>query len=162
MINMREQFPEVYNCSIVLYNRYENKTAGEEQYFGTRFDNIRVAVSQAANIQAAGLETANACTVTIPKADLPKPYKPAEEWNDLSAEQMEEYFTVSTTEQNFFIVAKKEDSGIDIDLPTGIIHEDTKWRLGWYNYCKEMYGYVYEVKTLDEPVLIPSFVIGGR
>lgn len=162
MINMAKYFPQVYNCSIVLYNRCENETAGEEQYFGTRFDNIRVAISRAADIQAGGLETANTCTVMIPKADLPKPYLPFKLWDRLTAEDRVGSFTISTIEKDFFVIAKKADSGIDIDLPVGIIHEDSKWSGGWYQYCKGKYEHVYLVKTLDEPVLMPSFAIGGR
>ena len=38
-----------YSESVVVYNRYINVLMETETYFGTRFDNVRVELTQGAN-----------------------------------------------------------------------------------------------------------------
>ena len=40
-----------YVDSVIVYNRYVNGLMETEQYFGTRFDNVRVELTQGANRQ---------------------------------------------------------------------------------------------------------------
>ena len=95
-----------------------------ETYFGTRFDNVRVELTQGANQKASGMENASVCVVKIPNANLPKPYKAPEVWNDLTTEEMLENFTLDTEGKNFFVIVKKSELGIDIDVPVGLIDQD--------------------------------------
>jgi len=74
-----------YVDSVVVYNRYLNMIAGEKElYFGTRFDGVRVELTQGANIKASGMENASVCVVKIPNANLPKPYKSPPVWVKLT------------------------------------------------------------------------------
>ena len=85
-----------YVDSVVVYNRYINGLMETETYFGTRFDNVRVELTQGANQKASGMENASVCVVKIPNVNLPKPYKAPEVWNDLTTEDMLESFTLDT------------------------------------------------------------------
>ena len=138
-----------YVDSVVVYNRYINGLMETETYFGTRFDNVRVELTQGANQKASGMENASVCVVKIPNVKLPKPYKAPEVWNDLTTEDMLESFTLDTEGKNFFVIVKKSELGIDIDVPVGLIDQDeTKYPGG--------------VDTVDVYTLIPRFEIGGR
>ena len=44
-----------YIDSVIVYNRYVRKTDEAEQYFGTRFDKVRVELTECANIAKSGL-----------------------------------------------------------------------------------------------------------
>lgn len=153
-----------YVDSVVVYNRYLNHTMGEvEYYFGTRFDNVRVELTQGANQRASGLENASICTVKIPNnGNLPKPYKAPEAWNDLTTEEMTKNFTLDTTAENFFIVVKKAELGIDIDTPQGLVESDTYMPNGFFEWIKNKYGYVFGIDTVDVYNVIPRFEIGGK
>lgn len=151
-----------YVDSIILYNRYVNGTLEIETYFGTRFDNVRVELTQGANIKASGMENADACVVKIPNdGNLPKPYMPPEVWNDQTTEVMEKNFTIDTANNNFFVIVKKQELGIDLDLPIDSIESDS-YRGGYFQYVKEKYSHAYVVDTLNVYGLIPRFEIGGQ
>ncbi len=151
-----------YDDSIILYNLYINETLEAETYFGTRFDNVRIELTQGANIRQSGLENADACVVKIPNdSSLPKPYMPPEIWNDQTTEIMEQNFTIDTANSNFFVIAKKKELGIDLDLPVGAIESDS-YRGGYFQYIKEKYGHAYLIDTQNVYTLIPRFEIGGK
>ncbi len=151
-----------YDDSIILYNRYVNGTLEIETYFGTRFDNVRIELTQGANIRQSGLENADACVVKIPNdSNLPKPYMSPEVWNDQTTEVMEQNFTIDTANSNFFVIVKKKELGIDLDLPVGAIESD-KYRGGYFQYIKEKHGHAYVADTLNVYTLIPRFEIGGK
>ena len=151
-----------YVDSIILYNRYVNGVLETETYFGTRFDNVRVELTQGANILQSGLESADSCLVKIPNnATLPKPYMPPEVWNDQTTEVMEQNFTIDTANRNFFVIVKKPEFGIDLELPVGVIESDV-YRGGYFQYTKERYGHAYMADTLNVYSLIPRFEIGGK
>ena len=152
-----------YVDSVVIYNRYVNGLMETEQYFGTRFDNVRIELTQGANQKASGMENASVCVVKIPNTNLPKPYKAPEVWNDLTTEEMLENFTLDTEGKNFFVIVNKAELGIDIDVPVGLIDQDeSKYSGGFFEYIKTKFGYAFSVDTVDVYTLIPRFEIGGR
>lgn len=122
-----------YVDSVVVYNRYVNGLMETEQYFGTRFDNVRVELTQGANQKESGMENASVCVVKIPNVNLPKPYKAPEVWNDLTTEEMLENFTLDTQGKNFFVIVQKAELGIDIVVPVGLIDQgETKYPGGFF------------------------------
>lgn len=147
-----------YKDSVVVYNRYAK---GSEQYFGTRFDNVRVELTQGADQKVSGMENASACVVKIPNTDLPKPYIAPKAWKRLTKEEKTEKFTLDTESQNFFIIVKKDELGIDIDVPTGLVESD-RYSGGFFEYVKEQYGYAFSLDTVDVYTLIPRLEIGGK
>ena len=149
-----------YVDSIVVYNRYVNGLMETEQYFGTRFDNVRIELTQGANQKASGMENASVCVVKIPNVDLPKPYKSPEVWSKLTTEEMLDSFTLDTDNNNFFVITKKEELGIDIDVPVGLVNGDD-YPEGFFGYIKGKYGYTFSIDTVDVYSLIPRFEIGG-
>lgn len=150
-----------YVDSIVVYNRYVTTLMEKEQYFGTRFDNVRIELTQGANQKASGMENASVCVAKIPKADLPKPYKAPEVWKKLTTVEMLESFTLDKDNSNFFVIVKKEGLGIDIDVPVGLVNGDD-YSGGFFGYIKGKYGYTFAISTVDVYDLIPRFEIGGK
>ena len=152
-----------YVDSVVVYNRYVNGIMETETYFGTRFDNVRIELTQGANQKASGMENASVCVVKILNVNLPKPYKAPEVWNDLTTDEMLESFTLDTEGKNFFVIVKKAELGIDIDVPVGLIDDDaSKYPGGFFEHIKTKYGYAFSVDTVDVYTMIPRFEIGGR
>lgn len=153
-----------YVDSVVIYNRYVRKTDEAEQYFGTRFDNVRVELTQGANITKSGLENVSACVVKIDNASIEKSgksYKAPKVWEKQTTEEMVESFTFDSENKNFFAIVKKADLGIDVELPVGAIDSDI-YPGGFSEYVKNKYGYAYSVDTVDVYALIPRFEIGGK
>lgn len=150
--------------SVVVYNRYLNRVAGEiEQYFGTRFDNVRVELTQGANQNASGMENASVCVVKIPNdVNLPKPYIAPKVWQRLTTEEMLENFTLDKDAKNFFIIVKKKSLGIDIDVPIGLVESSAYKPGGYFEHVKNKYGYAFSIDTVDVYDVIPYFAIGGR
>ena len=56
-----------YVDSIVLYNRYVDPDSEKEYYFGTQFEGVRVEMTQGANIQKSGIDSADSCKAKIRK-----------------------------------------------------------------------------------------------
>lgn len=148
-----------YKDSVVVYNRYAK---GPEQYFGTRFDNVRVELTQGADQKVSGMEDVSACVVKIPNTDLPKPYIAPRIWKKLTEEEKAENFTLDTESQNFFVIVKKDELGIDIDMPTGLVESGDSYPDGFFEYVKEQYGHAFSIDTVDVYNLIPRFEIGGK
>ena len=147
-----------YKDSVVVYNRYAK---GPEQYFGTRFDNVRVELMQGEDQKVSGAENVSVCIVKIPNIDLPKSYKAPKVWKALEAEEKAENFTFDTEGENFFVIVKKDELRIDIDLPTGLI-ESESYSGGFFEHIKEQYGYAFSIDTVNVYNLIPRFEIGGK
>ena len=148
-----------YVDSIIIYNEYQSRTQGQ-LYFGTRFDNVRIELTQAANQNKSGLENASVCVAKIPTSVLPKPYKPPEIWRKLTTEEMLQSFTLNKG-KDFFIIVKKEDLGINIDdLPVGKVESDEE-QGGFFELVKNKYGYVFKIDTVDVYKEISRFEIGG-
>lgn len=147
-----------YKDSVVIYNRYAK---GEEQYFGTRFDNVRVELTQGADQKVSGMEDVSACVVKIPNTDLQKPYLAPKAWKKLTEEEKTKYFTLDAESQNFFIIVKKEELRIDINVPVGLVESDS-YAGGFFEYVKEQCGYAFSLDTVDIYTLVSRFEIGGK
>ncbi len=146
-----------YIDSVIIYNRYYNDTTGAEQYFGTRLDGVRVEFTKEQNQSKSGSEDVSDCLLKIPNdRTLPKPYLVPELWNDLTADEMLQNFTLST-DGDFFVLVKKKELNLDIDAPIGM--QDIK---GFLDEMKSKYSYVYSMKSFAVFGLIPYFQIGGK
>ena len=152
-----------YTDSIIVYNQYTHSLWQTQYYFGTRFDNVRIELTQGANQKASGMENASVCVAKIPNANLPKPYKSPPVWLKLTTEEMLESFTLNKG-NDFFVIVKKADLGIDVDLPDGMIESNNYegYEGGFFEYAKTKYGYAYTIDTVDVYTLIPRFEIGGK
>ena len=152
-----------YVDSIVVYNRYFSGLMENEYYFGTLFENVRIELTQGANQKSSGMENASVCVVKISNTDLKKPYKAPEVWKNSTTEEQLNSFTLDAQNKNFFVITKKLDLGIDIELPIGMIEgKDYSDRGGFYEFIKGKYGYAFSIDTVDVYTLIPRFEIGGR
>lgn len=146
---------------MVVYNRYVNGLMETEYYVGTRFDNVRVELTKGANIRESGMENADSCLVKIPNnGTLPKHYKAPQEWLALTDEEKLEYFTLDPDSSNFFVIVKKEELGININLPGGLVNS-ADYKGGFYQFIRNKYGYTYTLKTADVYNLIPRFEVSG-
>lgn len=132
-----------------------------EYYVGTRFDNVRVELTHGANIRESGLESADSCICKIPNnTALPKPYKAPQEWLSLPDEERIEYFTLDPDNGTFFAIVKKDELGINIALPVGIVKSED-FKGGYYQFVRNEHGYTYALKTTDVYRLIPRFEVSG-
>lgn len=154
-----------YIDSVIIYNRYYNDTTGAEQYFGTRLDNVRVEFTKEQNQSKSGSEDVSDCLLKIPNdSTLPKPYLVPEIWNDLTADEMLQNFTLST-DGDFFVLVKKKELNLDIDAPIGMQDSSADPYAeegGFYEYMKSKYSYVYQMSSFAVFSLIPYFQIGGK
>lgn len=147
-----------YNDSIVLYNKYTDGIMQEEYYIGTRFDNVRIEMTEATNRNKSGLDSADAYVVKIPKANIPKEYINPKEWLKLPLTEKPTKFTLSN--DDFIVVVKKDELNIDISMDEGLI-KSRDYRNGYFNYVKEN-ALAFQINTVDVFQLIPRFQIGGR
>lgn len=148
-----------YVDSGIVYNRWEEE--GEEYYSGTRFNNIRIELTQGADMRTKGLENASRCVMKIPNVGkISANYLPPMQWLRLSREEKQKHFTFDEDNQTFFVITKKKDLGIDIELPVGIITRG-EYPEGFYEYVRNQYGYAYLLKTVDVFSLIPRFELNG-
>lgn len=159
--NFAELFPEKYQDSIVIYNRYWNESLRKEQYFGTRLDGVCVEFTKEQNQSRTGSEDVSDCLLKIPNnSTLPKPYIIPELWNDLTTDEMLGKFTLST-EGDFFVLVKKEELNLNIDVPVGLV-ESNNYGGGFLDCMKVKYGYVYNINSFAVFKLIPYFQVGGK
>lgn len=153
-----------YVDSVVIYNRYKHSTDGE-QYYGTRFDNVRMEFTQEQNQNKSGSQDVSVCLLKIHNdSTLPKPYKVSELWNDLTTDEMLNSFTLNT-DGDFFVLVKKSELNLDITAPEGVqTSEDAPYadEGGFFEYMKGKYGYVYRMSSFAAYGLIPHFQVGGK
>lgn len=152
-----------YVDSVIVYNRYETRTDESEQYFGTRFDNVRVELTEGENIAKSGLESADTCLVKIPKTAQLKPYISSKVWEKQTTEEMLKSFTLNKCE-DFFVIVKRKGLNIDLNLPEGMIDSDI-YPGGFFEYVKNKYGYAYTVDSVNDynsALYEPRFEIGGK
>lgn len=148
-----------YVDSIIIYNRaLEGSPKKEEVYYGTRMDNVRVELNQSTDTDNVGGRNTDSCVVKIPEA-YTADYIPPAQW--LNAEEYrEKHFTFNKDNKDFFIIVRKKNIRVDIDLPAGRI-ESTGYQGGFFQYICSKYGYAYPVKSVRTFDLIPRFEIGG-
>lgn len=153
-----------YVDSVVVYNRYLNRTMGEiEQYFGTRFDNVRLEFTQEENQNKSGSENISVCLLKIHNDNtLPKPYKDPKSWQKLTSDKMLENFTLST-DGDFFVIVKKKSLYLDVEAPLGLQESNNPtYRGNFFEYIKKNYGYVYSMNSFAAFDGIPYFQVGGK
>lgn len=151
-----------YVDSIIIYNRSVDGIMETETYYGTRFDNVRVELTQGNRIASTGNENTDACVVKVPMvaAAAAGVYKPPKVWVQLADSEKERCFTFDKEEKNFFVVVKKPLLGIDITLPVGKVASE-EYAGGFYQYVSGNYGYAYQLNNVDVFELVPRFEIGG-
>ncbi len=71
-----------------------------------------------------------------------------------------EYFTLDPDNGTFFSIVKKDELGINIVLPVGLVNSKD-YNGGLYQYVRNKYGYTYAIKTADVYKLIPRFEVSG-
>ena len=148
-----------YVDSIVVYNRWEEN--GDEYYSGTRFDSVRIELTQGSSMRTNGLESTSECVTKIPiTKERSEKYLPPMQWKDLDQVKKQSHFTFDKDNHTFFAIAKKKELGIDIELPVGLITRE-KYPEGFYEYVSNHYGYVYLLNAVDVFSLVPRFEISG-
>lgn len=80
----------------------------------------------------------------------------------MTTEEMVENFTLDTASKNIFIISKKTELGMDIEVPLEVIESNTYKPGGFFEVIKNGYGYVFSIDTVDVYTVIPRFEIGGR
>ena len=112
-----------YKDAVVLYNRHYNDTLETEYYFGTLFENVRIELTQAENINKSGMKDADSFLVKIPN-DGTLNYANPPDWENMSEEEKIKHFTLRSNDFDFVVIAKKDELLIDRELPVGLINSD--------------------------------------
>jgi hypothetical protein len=149
-----------YTDSVIVYNRYMDALTETEYYIGTRFDNVRVELTQGANIRESGMENADSCIVKIPNSGS-LPYKPPKEWLNLPSEEKLDYFTFNPDNKDFTVIVSKVELSITAELPTGLV-KSADYKNGFYQFVRNKYGYTYAIHTADVYRVIPRFEVSGQ
>lgn len=149
-----------YIDSIILYNRIADSASEEETYYGTRFDNVRIELTQGNRIASEGNESADVCVVKIPM-EIAEGYLPPMKWKELPEEERLKHFTLDKENKNFFVIAEKKLLKTSVDLPVGRV-DSNAYIGGFYQYISEKYGYAYQLGNVDVYEMLPRFEIGGR
>lgn len=148
-----------YVDSVIIYNRHIDGVLETETYYGTRFDGVRVELTQGNQIATTGNQNADACIVKIPAAVTGGKYLPPKQWEE--RQDKTGTFTIDKDNKDFYVIVRKPLLGIDIDLPVGAV-ESEAYPAGFFQYVSNKYGYAYQISTVDVYELIPRFQIGGK
>lgn len=147
--------------SVIVYNGYEDGLMETVYFVGTRFDNVRVELTQASNIKESGNENSDSCLIKIlNNENLSKPYLPAQLWKKLPNEEKLNYFTLDEKGKDFFVIVKKKNINIDYELPVGLVENDD-YKGGFYQYVRDNFGFAYAIHSLNIPDMIPRFEVSG-
>lgn len=151
-----------YVDSVIVYNRYVRKTDEAEQYFGTRFDGVRIEFTQEENQNKAGKENTSVCLLKINNdSTLPKPYIGRVSWKNQTTEEMLNAFTLDV-DGDFFVIVKRKGLNLDIDAPVGEQNsDDPPYNGNFFEYMKKKYDFVYSINSFEQKELIPYFQVGG-
>lgn len=149
-----------YDDAVIVYNRFLKGTLETEYYVGRRYDNVRIELTQGANISNSGLESASSIRVKIPKDEVAN-YVPPAVWGKMDLDEKLDSDTFAP--DCIVIIVKKKELNIDYDLelPTGLIRSDD-YAKGFFNYLKNEFGYTFDIKTVDIFQLIPRYELGGN
>ena len=147
-----------YVDSIIVYNRVVDGLMETETYYGTRFNGVRVELTQGNQVASTGNQNADACVVKIPMDVVAGRYLPPKVWS--SSDDKTAYFTLDKDNKDFFVVVCKPLLGIDITLPIGSVDSD-KYPGGYYQHICSAYGYAYQINHVDVYELIARYEIGG-
>ena len=149
-----------FTDSVVVYNMYVNGLREETQYFGTRFDNVRIEFTQEENQNKAGKEDASVCILKIKNDDsLPKPFLDPRSWEHLTTDEMLQYFTLDV-DGDFFVIVKRKGLNLDVEAPVGVC-DSNAYDGNFFEYMKQNYGYVYSMNSFEQFEGIPYFQVGG-
>lgn len=149
-----------FTDSVVVYNLYVNGLYETTQYFGTRFDNVRIEFTQEENQNRAGKEDASVCILKIKNDDtLPKPFLDPRSWEHLTTDEMLQYFTLDV-DGDFFVIVKRKGLNLDVQAPVGVC-DSNAYDGNFFEYMKQNYGYVYSMNSFEQFEGIPYFQVGG-
>ena len=149
-----------YKDAVVLYNRHYNDTLETEYYFGTLFENVRIELTQAENINKSGMKDADSFLVKIPN-DGTLNYANPPDWENMSEEEKLKHFNLRSNDFDFVVIVKKDELLIDRELPVGLINSDD-YPGKFFQYMVNEKGNCYKVNTIGVYSLIPRFEIGGK
>lgn len=133
--------------TVTLFNRYYNAGTELERYYMTVFDRADLVVNRKTAVSKDGKEKADAVTLYVDYADLPKPYLDPKEWAALPEEKKDKYFTFTPAE-DFFIKGDCTRS----NLPETEL----------YDWARKNMDHVYKVVSINRyEDILPHFEVGG-
>ena len=135
-----------YNKTVTVYNKTTDGLMGNETWYPTVLENVRLLINKGENVSKSGLESADSAKLSIKTNNLSKPYKKPLEWKNLSAEDKAKNFTL-TSGFDFFV--EGDTSGEEI--PEG----------DFFSYMKRKYDNCFMIKNVDSFELIPHLEVGG-
>lgn len=136
-----------YNKTVTVYNKTTDDLMGNETWYVTVLENVRLLVTKGANVSKSGMDSADAASLYVKPELLPegsKSYLQPKEWQN------------STEKENYFTFTGGEDFFVEGDTSAEEILED-----GFFSYMKEKYDNCFKVTNVDKYDLIPHLEVGG-
>lgn len=138
-----------YNKTVTVYNRYIDDLTDKEIWYPTVLQNVHLLINKGANVSKSGTDSADAAKLFIKAAFLPpdsKTYCMPKEWQRLSEEEKQKYFTF-TSADDFFV-----EGNTTVEE---VLEED------FFSYMKQKYDNCFKITNADKYDLIPHFEVGG-
>lgn len=135
-----------YNKTVTVYNRSVDGLMEKETWHPTVLKDVRLLVTKGGNVSKSGLESADSAKLFIKTDNLSKPYKKPLEWQNLSAEDKAENFTLT--------------SGVDFFVE-GDTNSEEVAESNFFSYMKGKYDNCFKITNADVYELIPHFEVGG-
>lgn len=133
--------------TVTIFNRsIGDDILGDDAWYVTVLNNVRVVRTEGKNISTSGLENADSVKVHIMLDDeLNKPYMEPRAWSELLDKT--EAFTLAGG-NDFMVLGDVSD--IEAEVPD------------LFQYCKDTYDGVFRITHVDRYIVIPHLEVGGR
>lgn len=135
-----------YNKTVTVYNRTVDGLMGTETWYPTVLKDVRLLINRGENVSKNGMESADSAKLFIKTNNLSKAYKKPLEWQNLSAEDKANAFTLT--------------SGVDFFVE-GDTSGETITESDFFSYMKETYDNCFKITNADVYELIPHLEVGG-
>ena len=135
-----------YNKTVTVYNRTAEGLMEKETWYPTVLENVRLLLVNSKNVSKTGLNNADSVKLFIKTDNLSKDYKKPLEWQNLSAEEKENSFTL-TCGVDFFV--------------EGDVSKESVQENDFFSYMKQKYDNCFKVMNVEVFELIPHLEVGG-
>lgn len=138
-----------YNKTVTVYNKTTDDLMGNETWYATVLENVRLLVTKGANVSKSGMDSADAASLYV-KPELLQDgcngYLPEKEWHRMP-DKCKNFFFTFTSGEDFFVEGDTSSEEI--------LESD------FFSFMKEKYDNCFKVTNVDRYELIPHLEVGG-
>ena len=140
-----------YVDTVTIWNKYVDGIWEKEIWLPTLIENARLLVSRGNNIQNSGNSSADSARLHISdmESNAKKPYIDPAQWNAMTPDEKERYFTLESENNSFFV--EGDCTGVKASE-----HES------FFEYMKNSYQNCFRITSVDRFEIIPHFEVWGK